>query len=149
MPDVEFQLQGIEQVGLMDDFFDAWFPLRALDVTGEAVVGDTVDRLDNEETAPDGSSWEQWAESTARARSGDDKLLRQSGDLRDSIEFRVRGGEVLEVGSGLDYALVHQDGSRDGRIPARPYVGISSTLEAALDEIYSADFDRGWQAVRR
>jgi phage gpG-like protein len=73
--------------------------------------------------------------------------LFSSGDLADSITAAVQGQRYV-VGSELPYALVHQFGSRDGRTPAREYVGISDDLEAAIDNILAADMDAGWETVR-
>jgi phage gpG-like protein len=50
---------------------------------------------------------------------------------------------VLDFGSPLPYATVHQTGSRDGRLKAREYVGISRELGRSLDAIFPADFERG------
>jgi phage gpG-like protein len=48
-------------------------------------------------------------------------LLIKSTDLSQSIHHKVRGDEVIIGSAKEDYAGVQQLGSRNGRIPARPY----------------------------
>lgn len=149
---IDLAITGLDQVRHMADYWDIFWPGRVLVLTGEAVVEDTRLRLEDDETSPDGKAWEPWSDNPpgqgyASRRPASAKLLYDSGDLARSIEPIVRGS-TLDVGSELDYALVHQEGSRDGRISARPYVGISDELEAGLQDVIAADFDGGWSAVR-
>jgi phage gpG-like protein len=149
---MDIQITGVDQVGQMADFWDLYWPDRVLVLTGESVVEDTRLRLEDDETSPGGKAWDPWSDNPpgrgyASRRPPTAKLLYDSGDLARSIEYAVQGNTV-DVGSELDYALVHQMGSRDGRIPAREYAGISDELESALQDVYSADFEGGWLAVR-
>ena len=136
---------GLEQFGLMEDYWRAWFPHQALVLTGEAIVEDTRLRLEDDTSGPDGKAWDAWSPGYAATRGPGDKLLYSSGDLADSIEFQMRGA-TMSVGSDRDYALAQQFGSLDGTLPPRPYVGIGRELSAALNDIYASDFDGGWLA---
>ena len=136
-------VKGLDDFDTLLAYWDHWWPGSALDLLGEALVEDTRLRLEDDETAPSGRRWAEWSPAYAATRGPEHKLLFDTGALADSIEFERRG-RTIDVGSDLPYALVHQTGSRDGRLPARPYVGISRTLGAALNEIFSADFEGGW-----
>lgn len=48
-------------------------------------------------------------------------LLIKSGNLRQSIHTQVQGSDSVKVGTPVVYGATHQLGSKDGRIPARPF----------------------------
>lgn len=60
------------------------------------------------------------------------KPLIDSGILQDTISYRVVGRNGVEIGTNRfaaewdGGAAVHQFGSRDGSIPARPFLGLSA-----------------------
>ncbi len=143
---MDFEVTGIDQVEQFEDFWQLWFPARALVLTGQAIAEDARLRLEDDETAPDGSRWAPWSDNYAATRSPQHKLLFGDGDLADSIMFKVQGANYV-VGSELPYALVHQFGSKDGKIVAREYVGVSDELELAIDNILAADMDAAWGTV--
>ena len=90
-------------------------------------------------TAPDGSRWAPNAESTAR-RMANKRPLVDSGLLAEQIVWQLLPGGV-EIGTNRfagqwpGGAAVHQFGSRDGRIPARPFLGLSAEDESAIVDI--------------
>jgi len=139
----DLQLDGLVDFELLEARWDLWWPDRALDVFGEALEEDTRLRLEDDEVSPKGRRWDPWSEDYAKTRGPQHKLLFSTGALADSLEYD-RNGDVLGFGSPLPYAAVHQSGSRDGRLKAREYVGISRELGRALDRIFPADFERGW-----
>ena len=135
-------------VRTMSEFWDIYWPAIPLMDTVEALAEDARDRIESGETAPDGSRWEPWSDNPPGAgyasnRPPGTKLLRDSRDLKNSIVGDRHAGEYI-VGSDLDYAQVHQFGSRDGTIPDRPYVGVSDDIERTLDRIYSKAFEKGF-----
>ena len=136
---MDLQVTGIGQVEQFADYWDLWFQHRALGLVTEAIAEDARLRLEDDETAPDGSRWDPWSPSYALTRGAGHKLLFDSGDLADSIMAKVQGANYV-VGSELDYALVHQS--------SRPYVGVSGEVEQAIDDILAADMDAGWESVR-
>lgn len=101
------------------------------EAVGAVVESQTRRRISEEKTAPDGTPWAPWSSEYAKERSrrGGGSLLERSGALVDSIAFEVSGDEVI-VGSPLEYAGAHQDGT--DAIPARPYLGLS---DANVDEV--------------
>lgn len=61
----------------------------------------------------------------ALKRKADDKILQQSGTMRDSLAYQFVG-EELHFGSNQEYAAAHQFGYED--IPARPFIGLFDAL---------------------
>ena len=84
--------------------------------------------------SPDGTPWAAWSEPYARTRHSGHSLLESEGFLHDSI-YGERAGDAAVVGSPFVQAAVHQFGSAEGGIPARPYLGISKANGAELQEI--------------
>lgn len=130
-------------------------PLTAI---GELLAESTRQRF-AAGTAPDGSRWAPNAESTylgllgrGDGRKKDGKVgargvnkvmgkkpLVASGQLAGSIRYQLLpGGTGVEVGTNRfadawdGGAAVHQFGSRDGRIPARPFLGLSDADETGV-----------------
>ncbi|MCL2346106.1 MAG: phage virion morphogenesis protein [Desulfobulbus sp.] len=65
------------------------------------------------------------------------KPLVDTGDLHGSITYQVESDSLLVgtnhfAGKWDAGAAVHQFGSRDGRIPARPFLGLSSDDEETI-----------------
>ena len=86
-------------------------------------------------TAPDGSAWAPWAESTAAARAeeGRGTLLEYTGRMRDSLTSNA-DAKSLEVGFGVPYAVYHEVGT--SRMPARPVLFDGNTLgQDDLDDV--------------
>ena len=139
---MDMQLVGVIEFEQLEARWDYWWPGRSLDLLGEALEEDTRLRLEDDTTSPSGKPWDDWSPAYAATRGPEHKLLYSTGALADSLEYD-RTGDVLGFGSPLPYAVVQQTGSRDGRLPARPYVGVSRELERSLDNIFPADFGRG------
>lgn len=139
----EIELNGVVDFEILEARWENWWPARALDLFGEALLEDTQLRLEGDETSPNGERWAAWSEEYAKTRGPQHKLLLSSTGLLNTLGFD-NSGDVLGFGSTMPYAMVHQSGSRDGRIPKREYVGVSRELRRALDQIFPADFERGW-----
>jgi len=97
----------------------------------------------NQGESPYGESWEPLADDTKRGRLRHNKSnfrkngklsakgrresasgfqpLVDTGNLRNSITRNVSGNSV-EVGTDLIYGAIHQFGSENGDIPARPFM---------------------------
>lgn len=115
---------------------------------GVAMKAQTVRRF-HEGVSPEGEAWKPSARtkeqekaktkrdskgrflqgSGQKGKKGSGKTLLDTGRLRSSISFSGTALEV-HVGSGLEYARIHQLGGKAGRgrkvtIPARPYLGLS------------------------
>ena len=89
---------------------------------------------------PDGDPWQTNAPSTrARHALGESKRpLVDTGNLAEDIHWRIIG-DTLTIGTNWgdfrEGAAVHQFGSRDGRIPARPFLGLSAEDETTVLDI--------------
>lgn len=139
----DIQLDGLIEFEQLEGRWDFWWPGRALVLFGEALEEDTRLRLEDDTVSPSGKPWDAWSEDYAKTRGPQHKLLFGEGDLADSLEYD-RNGDMLNFGSPLPYATVHQTGSRDGRLKPREYVGVSRELGRSLDAIFPGDFERGW-----
>lgn len=116
-------------------------------IVAEALVEDAVLRLEDDETAPSGKRWERWSTNYAETRPAGSKILFDDGDLAESLAA-VMTDSAAEVVSDLPYAAVHQEGSRDGRIKARPYVGVGDDAKVAIADVLPSEFERSWVSVR-
>lgn len=133
---------------------------RILYAVGEALIDSTKERF-KQEVGPDGVKWKpnspvtiaaafkarggskakkaETREKHYQAFAGKKKILRQVGSLFDSIVYQVEGDDLV-IGSNMSYAMIHQFGGQAGRglnvtIPARPYLGLSQSDVAAIQEI--------------
>jgi phage gpG-like protein len=92
----------------------------------------------------DGSLSKRGAEAKTRIAAASVKPLIHRGRLLKSVAFRVvNGGAAVDIGVKRTFdeerdvgAEVHQFGTRDGRIPARPFLGLSdSDKTTVLDTV--------------
>lgn len=104
---------------------------------------DSVDEAFGSQTAPDGSTWKPLAESTIidRLRRGyrAGPILERSGDLAgriladwDDESAVVASNQTFDKKGDVLAAAVHHFGTRDGRIPARPFFAVSDEARAAI-----------------
>lgn len=119
----------------------------AMMAIGELLSESTKQRF-TDSRAPDGKRWKENAPATVLARlaklqassssrrrakdPGPKRPLVDTGILQDTIRYQViNSGRGVEVGTNRfsgewdGGAAVHQFGSRDGTIPARPFLGLS------------------------
>ncbi len=105
-----------------------------MDVVGQEVLSQTIERITQEQKAPDGTPWADWSESyqsyKARKRDGG-AFLDASGELIDSLNYEASTNSAL-VGTNLVYAATHQFGDDERGITARPYLGLSKQNELDL-----------------
>lgn len=148
-PAVIARLQDISR-----QFADLSPAMRAI---GEVLSESTKQRF-TDSTAPDGARWEANSPATVlamlnrisgayskksgkisakgiRAATGKRPLV-DSGLLQDTIAYQLTGdGNGVEIGTNrfagewAGGAAVHQFGSRNGKIPARPFLGLSADDE--------------------
>ena len=118
-------------------------PSAVMDQVGRYLVSSTLRRFERER-APDGKPWLK----SARALAEGGRTLTDTGRLRSSIAHTVtEGGHVVEVGSNVLYAAIHQFGGRAGRgrrvtLPARPYLGIDERDQANILRIVARAIER-------
>lgn len=126
---------------------------------GELVAESTKQRFSTS-TAPDGQKWEPNALATVLGRLAEisgaysaktgrmtkkgasafiaKKPLVATGVLQDTIRYQLAGRNSVEIGTNRfageweGGAAVHQFGSKNGKIPARPFLGLSASDEAEV-----------------
>lgn len=105
---------------------------------GADLVGSHEDRFPTQQS-PDGTPWaplsEKYKKSKRKRDSGHpDIILVLNGYLANNFAFKASDNE-LWFGPGevaKDYAAVHQLGSSQKNIPARPFLGLSSADEQEI-----------------
>lgn len=129
---------------------------------GEALAESTKERFSNS-TGPDGKRWAPNAPATVLAKLGEisgaytkkgrlskkgaaavmsKRPLVDTGILQDTIAWQADStsaeiGTNRFAGEWEGGAAVHQFGSRDGTIPARPFLGVSAGDERTVLDILS------------
>lgn len=100
---------------------------------GEYLIEATQERF-KLELAPNGEQWEPLAPETLARKGGEDRILQQSGTMRDLLTYQI-AGRVLTFGSNQEYAATHQFGREEDGIPARPFLGLTTGPWRDADEI--------------
>lgn len=89
---------------------------------GETLLNSTRARF-RSQTAPDGTPWQALSPAyAARKRRNPGQILTLYGHLRGLLVYRA-DRDRLRIGTPLIYGATHQFGR--GRIPARPFLGLS------------------------
>lgn len=123
-------------------------PRPALLAIGEDLVKSTKKRFD-ESRGPDGKAWAPNSPATLKRKRGSKPLIGE-GTLRDQISYS-ESSNVLTIGSSMVYAATQQFGAKQGefgrtkrnapipwgRIPPRPFLGISDEDEHMIIETIS------------
>jgi len=93
------------------------------------------------ESSPTGEEWAPLSEVTIK-RKGHNRRLYETGDLIDSVmdssaEHAIRNTDsfTLEFGTNRPWAAIHQEGSADGRIPQREFLGLDDQSLEEVQEI--------------
>ena len=68
-------------------------------------------------------------------------MLTERGFLRRGIRYQVLDKSTVQVGTDSVYAATHQYGRDEANIPARPFLGLSSTDRREITAII-----RDWAA---
>lgn len=94
---------------------------------GMYIQRQTIKERFDKEQSPGGQKWKPLSQSTVnhrkkRHKSGNMKILQDTGELRRSITYEAEPNSV-RVGTNLKYARTHQFGR--GNIPARPFLGVN------------------------
>ena len=106
---------------------------------GEAMLNVTRERF-NSQTAPDGHSWAPLSPGYAKRKPRNkDKVLTLYGHLRGTLDYQA-GPQEVRIGTPLIYGATHQLGR--GPIPARPFLGLSSSDEQELLDILNDHLSR-------
>ncbi len=122
---------------------------------GEAMLNVTRERF-NSQTAPDGRSWAPLSPGYAKRKPRNkDKVLTLYGHLRGTLDYQADKDQV-RIGTPRIYGATHQFGAAKGSfgrtrrgspipwgdIPARPFLGLSSSDEQELLDILNEYLSR-------
>ncbi|MBL4774474.1 MAG: phage virion morphogenesis protein [Mariprofundus sp.] len=91
----------------------------------------TEEAFDSESNPFDGAAWEPLAERTLAKKKG--KPLYESGKMQDSLNVFSDNKQAIiglpATAKGYNYPAVHQFGTTDGKVPARPFLPIDANGE--------------------
>jgi len=139
---ISFDLREIDEVRKMlaAAALDTSDRQRLLQSIGVEMETQTKERFQTQKS-PDGDSWKALAEKTkayyARKRKSTHSILNFEGGLLDSLTHDVQDGAMsVLVGSNKVYAATHQFGR--GKIPERPYLGVSPSDAKEIAAIATA-----------
>jgi HK97 gp10 family phage protein len=112
-------------------------PKKFLQELGPLLVNEVWYRIETKKTDPEGRKWKPWATSTAQARrregSAGSGLLFRTGELRDSIDYKVQGQKVV-VQSDSPYGRYLQEGT--SKMPARPFLGMGKSERKIIQDTW-------------
>lgn len=127
---VEMELRGVQAVvGVLERVarVDPAAPLEEIGIYlhRRAIEGFQAQR------DPWGVAWHPLSPETVQ-RKGSDRILEDTGRLRQSIAWRLIGRDAVAVGTNVEYAPYHQSGTH--AIPRRPFLPIAEDGRPALPE---------------
>lgn len=106
---------------------------------GSLLEGSTRQRF-ADETAPDGNGWAALLPASQAGKERNrGKILTEFGDLMRSITHHA-GAAAVVIGTDRHYGRYHQSGT--GKMPARPFLGLSAEDRGGIDDILT-QFMRG------
>lgn len=148
---VELRTQGLDDALLTVDGLANAPKIELAEGIGRLVQEQTRRRIEEEKTSPEGEAWKPNAAGTS--------ILYQSGALANSIDY-VATPDSIQVGSGLVYARIHQQGGKieakgakalafmvagqfrlvqSVTMPARQYLGLSADNENENEIVEAAE----------
>ena len=109
-------------------------------LVGMYVQKQTIKERFDKEQAPDGTKWKPLSPARIKQRlkrhkSGNMKILQDTGELRRSVQYEA-GQTYVRIGSNLIYARTHQFGR--GNIPARPFLGVTPNERQHTNDLFRA-----------
>ena len=122
---ISIDIEGIEQLNVIFERLSSINATPVMTVLGRLLEEQTVSRIKDEKSAPNGGAWPQWSPRYEAKRHSNQSLLENEGHLVDSIQS-VEGRDSIEVGTNLVYARRHQYGDPKKNIPQRQFLGVSS-----------------------
>lgn len=115
-------------------------------------LGNAAHEIWEEKFEREGPGWMPLEDATLdrRRKEGKDaKILRDTQKLFGSLTDSASEGSVYElndeslvIGTNLEYAAVHQFGSKDGKIPARPFLPDEKEVASEFERVIKKHFER-------
>jgi len=128
-------VQGLEDVQkVLADMAKRFDNLKPFMSEAINIVKNRTEESFEKESAPDGTPW------TPLKNPRDGKILHKSGDMEDSLwtdadKRSATIGFSMKSEDGYAYPAVHQFGTENGRIPARPFLPIRPDGELMDDVV--------------
>ncbi len=112
---------------------------------GESMLNRTRERF-NTQTAPDGTPWKALSPAyTLVKKQNVAQILTLYGRLRGTLNYQA-GKHEVRIGTPLIYGATHQFGDPRRNIPARPFLGLSTSDEQELLDILNDHLSRAMAA---
>lgn len=126
-----FRLEATDFMDFLNKFSDALEDKQKMaDMIAEILFTNNLLRFDKE-VDPDGTKWKK----SLRAILEGGQTLQDTRRLRNSIETEA-SPIMVAIGTNVEYASVHQNGSEKKNIEQRTFVGISEEdIEEVKEEI--------------
>ncbi|MEM7734440.1 MAG: phage virion morphogenesis protein [Deinococcota bacterium] len=126
---VEFNVRDVTGIGARLQRLAETNPSDALPVIGESITAKVQETFEKAQD-PYGTPWKQLSALTLAMRGASARPLQDTRRLRNSINYQVRDGKAVAVGTNVIYARVHQFGNPTHRVfggpvsplPARPFL---------------------------
>lgn len=116
-----------------------------------ALLNETENAFEKQASPMDGSAWQPLAESTLKQKKGKGKILYDQGTLQGSLTTMATPTAAIiglnAQSKGYAYPAVHQFGSNDGTIPARPFLpftaqgDLSNNMHAEIMTVLQQHFN--------
>ena len=159
---INFKIQGLNNIKKkLAKNANALLDLtRFWQTVGMYIQKQTIKQRFDKQQSPNGEAWKPLSEFTRtmrlrRNKTGDMKILQDTGELRRSINYQA-GKNHVKVGSNLKYARIHQFGgsinvSKKQRgflyrkgftvgkkiiIPARPFLGVTQSEKNHIKSMF-------------
>ena len=118
---------------------------RALQAIGQSVASRATQAIRTVSLRP-----ATWPPRKPSKRDDGHPLLIKSGDMRQSISWKLDGEDTVVVGSSKEYARYHQEGTK--HMPARPFFpidrngqlvpGMESKIQRTVERIYGEELGK-------
>jgi phage virion morphogenesis protein len=134
---VSIQIIGMERAQAVITGLAKTRPQPLLKIMADTVKAQTVRRIRQTKTDPNGKAWKPLAATTV-ARKGNGDILVKTGKLASSISTTVHAKHAT-VGTDVKYGKFHQYGGKsDTRPPQRQFLGVSSTDLTELEHVVNS-----------
>jgi phage virion morphogenesis protein len=147
MPQITLSIDGLKSISkrlnqLIDNVEDMEPVFERI---GQYMQGSVQNRILRQKRSPDGDPWAPLKPSTIKRKGGRSSILFDTGALAYGIYMSDVDGEHVTVSTGPNtpYGYWMQNGTKDGKVPARPYMGISSENVRRITRLISDHITKG------
>lgn len=128
MPKIEIHVDGMDFGPFRDKVKKLSESRPLLERIGKILVQQTKIRFNNSKD-PKNIGWKDLKRRTKR--DGNRRVMIKTGQLQRSIKHSVEG-DVLSVGTDVEYGKYHQTGAPSNNLPKRQFLGLSRNDRAII-----------------